>query len=270
MKNKWGVYLLLTLFTMLFLIPVYILFNTSLKEFKDISLPKMWDITKNINLSSYSDAFKQLKPNILNSFYITIPTTILSALLGSLNGYIFSKWKFKGSNIIFSLFLFGMFIPYQSILIPLIQVLQKIGLYGNIFGLIFTHTIYGIPLMTLIFRNYYANVPKELIEAGKLDGTSIFGIYRFILLPISLPAFIVAVVWQFTSVWNEFFFALVIATDPKIQPVTVALANIAGSEYTIWNIQMAGATLVSIPPLLVYVFLGRYFIKGLLAGSVKG
>lgn len=270
MKKKYFLYFFIVILGALFLLPVYILILTSLKSFDEISLETMWSLPRLINVKSYIDAFNQLRPNFLNSLYLTVTATILSTMLGSLNGYLFSKWKFRGSNIIFSLFLFGMFIPYQSILIPLVQTLKYIGLYGTIWSLILTHVIYSIPLMSLIFRNYYSGVPKELIEAGELDGTNIFGIYRYILLPISIPAFIVAVVWQFTSVWNEFFFAIVLTQDPKIQPITVALANLAGSEFTEWNLQMAGALLVTIPPLLVYIFLGKYFLRGLLAGSVKG
>jgi glucose/mannose transport system permease protein len=163
-----------------------------------------------------------------------------------------------------------MFIPYQSILIPLVLTLQRLGLYGSIPGLILTHVVYGIPITTLIFRNYYASIPTELLEAAKVDGAGFFTIYRRVILPLSATGFVVVAIWQFTSIWNEFLFGLVITNSPQERPVTVALQNIAGSQYTMWNVQMAGALLVALPTLLVYILLGRYFLRGLLAGSLKG
>ena len=230
----------------------------------------MWNLPKDPNIGGFIKAFSKLKGNLLNSFVLTIPATIFSAFLGSWNGYILSKWKFRGANIIFTLILFGMFIPHQSILIPLVQVLSSIGLYGRMTGLILTHVIYGIPITTLIFRNYYSGVPDEIIEASKIDGANVFGTYYYIMLKIALPAFAVASVYQFSSIWNDFLFALIITQSPNVQPITVALANLAGSYFVEWNTQMAGALLLTIPPLLVYLFLGRFFIRGLLAGSVKG
>jgi glucose/mannose transport system permease protein len=155
-------------------------------------------------------------------------------------------------------------------LIPLVLTLQRLGLYGSIPGLILTHVVYGIPITTLIFRNYYASIPTELLEAAKVDGAGFFTIYRRVILPLSATGFVVVAIWQFTSIWNEFLFGLVITNSPQERPVTVALQNIAGSQYTMWNVQMAGALLVALPTLLVYILLGRYFLRGLLAGSLKG
>jgi glucose/mannose transport system permease protein len=270
LSKKFIIYFVLIIFLILFLVPVYVLAVTSLKSFGEINLATMWNLPKSLNFGGFLSAFSKLKNNILNSLYLTIPATIISALLGSWNGYILSKWKFRGSDLLFSLILFGMFIPYQSILIPLVLVLRAIGLYGSIPGLILTHVIYGIPIVTLIFRNYFAGVHDEIVEASKIDGANIFGTYFHIMLRIAIPAFVVAIVWQFTSIWNEFLFAIVLTQNPSVQPVTVALANLAGSQYVEWNVQMAGALILTIPPLLVYVFLGRYFVRGLLAGSVKG
>jgi len=200
---------------------------------------------------------------------VAVAATLLSALLGSLNGYVLSKWKFRGANVIFALLLFGMFIPYQSILLPLVLVLQKIQLYGGIPGLVLTHVVYGIPITTLIFRNYYAAVPTEVIEAARIDGASVLGIYRHVLLPISMPGFVVVLIWQFTSIWNEFLFAVTL-TLPDQWPITVALNGLAGSLLAHYEIQMAGALLTALPPLVIYIVLGRYFIRGLLAGALKG
>src|SRR3979411_301424 len=153
------------------------------------------------------------------SFELVIPATILSSLLGSLNGYVLSKWRFKGSNLVFALLLFGMFIPYQVVLIPLVGVLSTIGLYGTIPGLILVHVVYGIPITTLIFRNYYAGVPTELVEASRIDGASVFGVYRHIIFPLSMPGFVVVVIWQFTSIWNEFLFVLATVNNARAQAV---------------------------------------------------
>ncbi|MDI3543540.1 MAG: glucose/mannose transport system permease protein [Candidatus Atribacteria bacterium] len=271
-------YLVLIFFAIFYLLPVYVLLATSFKSFAEVSLKDMWKLPQNISLDSFKiawggDASKGitgLSKNFMNSVYLVIPATIISSLLGSMNGYVFSKWKFKFSNALLALIIFGMFIPYQSVLIPIVVVLQKIGLYGSIPGLIFIHCVYGIPITTLIFRNYYSTVPTELLEAAKIDGGSFLRIYRDIILPISMPGFAVVMIWQFTSIWNDFLFGLIVAQKPSIQPITVALNNLAGSYFVEWNIQMAGALITAIPPLLLYIFLGRYFMRGLLAGSLSG
>ena len=276
-------YLTLIAFGVAYLIPVYLLIVTGMKSFTDVSLQTMWDLPSGLHFDSFvkawygskQEGFRGLNGNFLNSVYLAIPATILSALLGSINGYILSKWKFPGADLIFTLLLFGMFIPYQSILIPLVQVLSRIpwfggNLYSTIPGLIFVHVVYGIPITTLIFRNYYAAIPSELVEASRIDGASIFGVYRFILFPLSIPGFVVVMIWQFTSIWNDFLFAVTITNNPDVQPITVGLNNLAGSYIVEWNVQMAGALLAALPTLLVYIVLGRFFMRGLLAGSLKG
>jgi glucose/mannose transport system permease protein len=180
-----------------------------------------------------------------------------------------SKWKFRGANTLFALMLFGMFIPYQSVLIPLFQFVSGLGLQGSIWALVLAHVVYGIPITTLIFRNFYADVPDALIEAATIDGAGFWSIYGKVIFPISIPGFVVVIIWQFTQVWNEFLFAATLAS-PKSQPVTYALSQLAGGQAVSWNLPMAGAILAAIPTLLVYIFLGRYFVRGLLAGSVKG
>ncbi len=307
--SRIPLYLTLILAAVFYLLPVYILLVTSLKSYAEVNLATMWSIPKGIHLDSffqawYGDPSKGtlgLNRNFLNSIKLAIPATIISAMLGSLNGYVLSKWKFKGSNIIFPALLFGMFIPYQSILIPLVLTLQGWGqavrpflnsisawdapgylkwlqtvlliytpAYGTIGGLVLIHVIYGIPITTLIFRNYYAEIPDELVEAGKIDGAGFGGIYRFILFPISMPAFVVVIIWQFQSIWNEFLFATVITNKAEVQPITVALNNLAGSFIVEWNVQMAGALMAALPTLIIFIVLGRYFMRGLLAGSLKG
>jgi glucose/mannose transport system permease protein len=253
-----------------FLLPVYLLVITSLKSFDEVSLSRMWDLPSGLYFESFARAWEVMGASFINSLILVVPATVISCVLGSLNGYVLSKWRFPGSETLFSLILFGMFIPYQSILVPLVTTLNTMGLYGTIPGLILVHVVYGIPITTLIFRNYYAGVPTELVEAGKIDGSDFFGIYRHIMFPLSIPGFVVVAIWQFTSIWNEFLFGLIITNAPERRPVTVALQNLSGSQYTQWNVQMAGALMVALPTLLVYIFLGRYFLKGLMAGSVKG
>jgi glucose/mannose transport system permease protein len=264
------IYFLLTVAAIYFLLPVLILVNTGLKSFKEVNIYHMWWLPGSPSFEAFYQALSKLAPNLLNSFMLTIPASLISAMLGSINGYVLSKWKFRGSNIVFILILFGMFIPYQSILIPLVQFLSRTKLYGKLVGLILTHVIYGIPITTLIFKNYYSEVPTSLLESGLIDGVGILGGYWRLILPVSAPAFVVVIIWQFTSIWNEFLFAVSIIQNPNFQPITVALQNLAGSEIIEWNIQMAGALLAALPTLLVYIFLGKYFIRGLLAGSIKG
>ncbi len=263
-------YALMIAIVAFYLLPVYLLLITSLKSFDEVSLSRMWDLPRGLYFQSFARAWEVMGHSFLNSVQLVIPATVISCLLGSMNGYILSKWRFPGSEVLFTLILFGMFIPYQSVLIPLVRVLSTIGLYGSIGGLVLTHVVYGIPITTLIFRNYYVGVPTELVEAGKIDGADFFGIYQHIMFPLSIPGFVVVAIWQFTSIWNEFLFGLIITNAPEKVPVTVALQNLSGSQYTQWNVQMAGALLVALPTLLVYIFLGRYFLRGLLAGSLKG
>ncbi|AEH51556.1 carbohydrate ABC transporter permease [Pseudothermotoga thermarum] len=271
-------YVVLILFAIYYLMPVYVLLVTSMKDFKEVSLRGMWNPPKSISFQSFVQAWKGdprrglrgLSQNFMNSVYLVVPATLISAFLGSMNGYVLTKWKFKGADVVFPILLFGMFIPYQSILIPLVQFLQKTRLYGSIPGLILVHCVYGIPITTLIFRNYYSTIPTSIIEASKIDGAGFLRIYTNIVLPVSMPAFAVVMIWQFTSIWNDFLFGLVVTPNPAVQPITVALNNLAGSYFVEWNIQMAGALITALPTLLVYIFLGRFFMRGLLAGSLAG
>lgn len=302
-------YLVLLLSAAFFLLPIFLLLNTGFKSYQDVSLSTMWELPKSIGLDSFSKAwfgsksegFRGLNGNFMNSIWLTIPAALLSAFIGSINGYIFSKWKFRGSDVLFAMLLFGMFIPYQSILIPIVRVLQWLSIYtkplyeataglavpdlvawfpiwlaefipgyGTIGGLILIHVIYGIPIATLVFRNYYAGIPTDLLEAGMIDGAGLLGIYRWILFPISMPAFVVVLIWQFTSIWNDFLFGVIVTSNPSVQPVTVALNNLAGSYIVEWNVQMAGSLIAALPTVLIFIFLSRYFIRGLMAGSLKG
>jgi glucose/mannose transport system permease protein len=262
-------YALLLVVAVFYLLPIYVMAVTAFKSFTEVSHTTPWQLPSMPTVEAFGNAFSTLAPSFFNSVLLVVPATLLSALLGSLNGYVLSKWRFRGADLVFTLLLFGMFIPYQSILLPLVLVLQKIELYGGIPGLILTHVVYGIPITTLIFRNYYAAIPTEVIEAARIDGASVLGIYRHIMFPISMPGFVVVLIWQFTSIWNEFLFAVTL-TLPDQWPITVALNGLAGSLLAHYEIQMAGALLAALPPLVIYIVLGRYFIRGLLAGALKG
>jgi glucose/mannose transport system permease protein len=262
-------FILLAALAAFFLLPVWVMLITGLKPFADVSLARMWELPSGIYLDNFQAALRALGPNLMNSIMLAVPAALISSVLGSMNGYILSKWKFRGSDVIFSAFLFGMFIPYQSVLIPLVQFMNTINPAGGIPGLIIVHVVYGIPITTLIFRNYYATLPNEVVESARIDGAGFFGIYRHLALPLSLPGFAVVLIWQFTNIWNEFLFAIVL-TGPDSWPVTVALNNLAGSQIVEWNVQMAGALLAALPTLLVYIILGRFFLRGLMAGALKG
>ena len=277
------IYALLLAAAVFYLLPVYILLITGFKSQAEAqNMFNMWVPADIISLRAFQTAWSGsvdisgVEQGFMNSLQLVVPATLISSMIGSINGYILSKWKFRGADLLFPLILFGMFIPYQSILIPLVQTYQAFGritgiqLYSTIPGLILAHCIYGIPITTLIFRNYYATIPTEMIEAARIDGANIFSIYRRILFPLSVPAFVVVLIWQFTSIWNDFLFGVIVTSRPSVQPITVALNNMAGSYIVEWNVQMAGALLAALPTLLVYIFLGRYFIRGLLAGSLKG
>ena len=268
--SRVAIYGLLIAFALFYLMPIYVLLVTGLKSFTEVGLERMWDPPSGLHFDSFRDAYDALSRNLGNSFKLVIPATIISCFVGSINGYVLSKWRFRGSDVLFFVLLFGMFIPYQSVLIPLVKTLQRMELYGTIPGLILVHVVYGIPITTLIFRNYYAAIPTELVDAAKIDGASIFGIYTRILVPLSLPGFVVVAIWQFTSIWNDFLFAATVTSNPNTQPVTVALNNLAGSYIVEWNVQMAGALIAALPTLVLYILLGRFFMRGLMAGALRG
>ena len=263
-------WLVLALALVFYLLPVYVMVVNGIKAAQDVSLATMWRLPSELALGGFAEAWARLSPNLRNSLIMVVPATILSALIGSLNGYVFSKWRFRGSEVIFAVLLFGFFIPYQSILLPLVRFLQTIGLYGTLPGLVLTHVVYGIPVTTLIFRNFYASIPRSIIEAATVDGAGIVQTYARIILPLSAPAFVVTAIFQFTNIWNDFLFGITVVPNPQAQPVTIALNNLSGSFSVDWNVVMAGAVLAALPTAIVYIFLGRFFVRGLVAGSVKG
>ncbi len=268
--SRGGIYLVLIAFALFYLMPFYVMLITGLKPYEDVSVTRMWELPNGIHLEGILEAWDRVAPNFRNTMMITIPAALISSFIGSINGYIFAKWRFPGSDTIFILFLVGMFLPYQGILIPLVRALQTFGLYGSRVGLIMVHCIFGIPITALLFRSYYAGVPNELMDAGKIDGCGFFGLYRYVLLPISMPAFAVVLLWQFTSIWNDYLIGLVVLSNPRLAPINVAVQNIAGSWSVEWNVQMSAAQIAALPTIVVYLALGKLFMQGLLAGSLKG
>lgn len=262
-------YVILILLAVVFLTPVYMVLITSFKHPETINLATSWNLPETFYWQSYLEVLEEFGPRIRNSVVLVVVATLLSSMMGSLNGYVFAKWRVPGQRILFPVMLFGMFIPYQAILIPLFEFMRDINLYGGLPGLILIHTVYGLPITTLIFRNFYVDIPNEMLEASAIDGAGFFRMYREIVFPLSIPGFVVVIIWQFTQIWNEFLFAVTM-TSTASQPITVGLAQLAGGEAVKWNLPMAGAVVAALPPLLVYIILGRYFIRGLLAGSVKG
>src|SRR5215203_4896788 len=272
-KSRFGRYVVFALLvgaTLFYLAPVYVMVINGLKDKSYMTLSGMWNLPLYLNGGGFPLAWKLLSPNLWASLRMVIPATILSSLLGAINGYLLSKWKFRGSDVIFTLLLFGMFIPYQAILIPLIRTLDWVGIYGSWKGLVMVHVIYGIPITSLIFRNYFTNVPSELVEEARIDGAGLIQTFFQIMLPLSLPAFAVVGIFQFTNIWNDFLFGVTVVFNPADQPVTVALNNLNGTTSVDWTVVMAAAVLSALPTALVYILLGRFFIRGLLAGSMKG
>jgi len=265
-------YISLTIILAMVILPIYVLVVNSFKGISGVYLNTAFELPKTLNFETWSAAWDWLAVPMGRTLLFVTQSSIISALIGSINGYVLSKWRFTGSNAVFMLFLFGMFIPYQAIMIPLTQFNKLVGLTGSIYVLVLAHVVYGIPICTLIFRNYYASIPDEIIEAGRVDGASMVRIYRAIILPLSIPAFVVVLIWQFTSAWNDFLFAIFLTGgSPKLAVATTALNWLTGSSNQVYyGKNMTASLMASIPTLLVYMFLGRYFLRGLLSGSLKG
>jgi glucose/mannose transport system permease protein len=262
-------YTLLLFFLILVLMPAYVLVVTSFKSGREIGVNGQWNLPTEWTFASWNKAWAALRPSFVRTFELAVPVAVISSILGAANGFVLSRWRFPGADVVFTLILFGMFIPYQAVMIPLRQIVQEIGLPPGIPTLVFVHCIYGIPICTLIFRNYYATtVPEELVEASRVDGAGLLRTFWSIILPISIPGFVVTIIWQFTSAWNDYLFAIFLS-NTRNGPITIALNALAGAQSPDYAASMAGALITSLPTLVVYVLLGRWFIGGLMAGSVK-
>ena len=265
-------YISLTILFVIAILPIYIMVINSVKGITGVTQSAAFVPPTKLDFSAWKPVWNNLKESLGRTAFFVFQSSIISAIIGSINGFVFAKWRFRGSNIIFMLFLFGMFIPYQAIMIPLVQFNKWSGLTGSIYVLVVSHIIYGIPICTLIFRNYYAGIPNEVIEAARVDGAGMVKVFRTIILPLSIPGFVVVLIWQFTSAWNDFLFAIFLTGgSPRLAVATTALNFITGSGNQVYyGNNMTASLIVSIPTLLVYMFLGRYFLRGLLSGSLKG
>ncbi len=274
------VYLLLIIFALFYLLPFGIMMLNSVKPLGEITGGNMMSLPKVFTFEPWVKAWSTaqigveptgLKPYFWNSAKMVLPAVTISTALGAMNGYVLTKWRFRGDTILFGLMLFACFIPFQIVLIPMARILGLTGLAGSTPGLVLVHVVYGLGFTTLYFKNYYQVFPTELIHAAQIDGAGFFRIFWRILLPSSGPIIVVSVIWQFTNIWNDFLFGASFA-DLDSQPMTVALNNLVQSSTGVkeYNVHFAGAILAALPTLLVYIVAGRYFVRGLMAGSVKG
>ncbi|WP_299046229.1 carbohydrate ABC transporter permease [uncultured Tateyamaria sp.] len=261
-------------------LPLYVMIVTSLKGMPEIRLGNIFAPPVEITYQPWVKAWAEactgincegLSRGFWNSVQILIPSVILSIAIASVNGYALANWRFKGSEVFFTILIVGAFIPYQVMLYPLVIILRELGLYGNVWGLVLVHTIFGMPILTLLFRNYFTSVPEELFKAARVDGAGFWGIYFRIMLPMSLPIFVVAIILQVTGIWNDFLFG-VIYTKPADYPMTVQLNNIVNSVQGIkeYNVNMAATLLTGLVPLIIYFASGKLFVRGIAAGAVKG
>ena len=270
----------LLLFAAWFLTPLYVMVVTSLKDMQQVRAGNLLSLPSAPTLAAWAKAWSGactgidcggLKPFFVNSILMAVPAVAVSTAIGALNGYVLSKWRFRGSDALFASLLFGVFMPMQVVLLPMSQVLGWLGIASSIWGLILVHVIAGIPSTTLFFRNYYVGLPDELVKAAMLDGAGFWRIFTRIVLPLSTPILVVTVIWQFTNIWNDFLFGVVFSgTDSK--PITVGLNNLANTSSSVkaYNVDMAAAIIAGLPTMVIYVLAGKFFVRGLTAGAVKG
>lgn len=294
--NRIVIYGLLGLFALVYLIPLFVMLVTSFKSMDEIQNGNMLALPANPSFDAWARAWGEacvgltcagIKGYFWNSIKMVVPAVLISTILGALNGYVLTKWRFRGHKLVFGLMLFACFIPFQAVLLPMATILGALGRFGNdlaaltgfTFGfgnptanLVFVHVVYGLGFTTLFFRNYYEAFPTELVRAAQVDGASFFQIFRRILLPNSAPIFVVTVIYQFTNIWNDFLFASAYAGSGDVMPMTVALNNVVNTSTGVveYNVNMAAAIIAALPTLFVYVVAGRYFVRGLMAGAVKG
>ncbi|WP_120495279.1 carbohydrate ABC transporter permease [Kiloniella sp. EL199] len=277
---RFGLYTLLLIFGAYYILPLIVVLSTSLKDLDEIRNGTLLSLPAEINFDAWGYAWNKacigvsctgLKPYFWNSVAMTIPAVLISTLLGALTGYALTKFKFKGANLVFAMILFGCFIPFQVVLLPMAQSLGFLRIANTVPGLVLVHIVYGLPFTVLFFRNYYVNIPDDLIKAATIDGAGFFMIFWRIMLPLSPPIIVVTIIWQFTQIWNDFLFGASFTTGGG-QPVTVALNNLVNTTTGVkrYNVDMAAALITAAPTLVVYVLAGRYFVRGLTAGSVKG
>ena len=280
--SRRNIFLYGTLFVVAiyYALPLYVMVVTSLKGLPEIRLGNIFSPPVEITFQPWVKAWSEactglncdgLSRGFWNSVKITVPSVIISIAIASVNGYALANWHFKGANIFFTILIFGAFIPYQVMLYPIVILLREMGLYGKLPGLVLVHTVFGMPILTLLFRNYFTSIPDDLFKAARVDGAGFWSIFFRIMLPMSLPIFVVAIILQVTGIWNDFLFG-VIYTKPENYPMTVQLNNIVNSVQGVkeYNVNMAATILTGLVPLIVYFVSGKLFVRGIAAGAVKG
>jgi len=278
--GRVAIYGLLMFFAIYFLAPFFVMLITSVKTMEEIrvghliALPHDWTFEpwrKAWGYATIGVTNAGIKGYFLNSLRMVIPAVAISTLIGAANGYVLSKWRFRGSDTFFAMLLLGCFIPFQVVLLPMARTLGILGLAESIFGLVLVHVVYGLAFTTLFFRNFYVAIPDELVNAARIDGAGFFRIFWKIMLPVSKPIFMVTIIWQTTQIWNDFLFGVAFSTG-STQPITVALNNLVNTSSAVkeYNVDMAAAIIAAMPTLLVYFVAGKYFVRGLTAGAVKG
>ena len=277
---RFGLYAFLIIAAIFFLIPLYIMVVTSLKGMSEIREGHLLNLPASPTVQPWIDAWLHactgrdcsgLSPGFMNSVKITVPSVVISIVIASLNGYALSFWRYRGANLVFGLLVFGAFVPYQVVVYPLIIAARDLKLFSTLAGIIIVHTIFGMPILTLLFRNFYASLPVELFKAARVDGAGFWRIFAYIMIPMSVPITAVAVILQVTGIWNDFLFGLIFAGRPN-WPMTVQLNNIVNTTTGVreYNLNMAATILTAAVPLAVYFLSGRWFVRGIAAGAVKG
>ena len=280
MLGRVLIYTLLGVFALYYLMPLFVMVTTSLKTLDDIRAGNLISLPREISFDAWVKAWSTacsgvscngLKGNFVNSVSFVLPAVAISTLIGAFNGYVLTMWRFRGSDVLFTMLLIGCFIPFQVVLLPMAQTLGYLGIANSIPGLIFVHVVYGLAFTTLFFRNYYVTVPPDLAKAARIDGAGFFTVFWRIILPLSPAIIVVSVIWQFTQIWNDFLFGVVFSSGER-QPITVALNNLVNTSTGVkeYNVDMAAAIIAGLPTLFVYIVAGKYFLRGLTAGAVKG
>jgi glucose/mannose transport system permease protein len=274
------IYAVLILFALYFVFPIYVMLSTSFKDLDTLRVTNLLTPPSHPTFAPWVRAWSEactgvrcegMQPFFMNSVKMVIPAVLLSSIIGAFNGYVLTHWRFRGADGLFTMILVGCFIPFQAILLPMARLEGAFGLSNSTTGLVVVHVIYGIAFTTMFFRNFYVSVPAELVKAARIDGAGFFMIFTKILLPVSLPIFMVCLIWQFTQIWNDFLFGIVFSGVDSM-PITVALNNLVNTSTGVkeYNVDMAAAIIAALPTLLVYVIAGRFFVRGLTAGAVKG
>lgn len=277
---RYGLYGLLVISAAFFLTPLYVMIVTSLKTLDEVRLGKLFALPETVTFDAWIKAWSSactgvtcegISPGFVNSVQITVVSVIISVMLGAVNGYALSFWRYRGANVLFGILVMGAFVPFQAVIYPLIVFQREIGIFGSLAGIVMVHCIFGMPIITLIFRNYFASLPEELFKAARIDGAGFWQIFVRIMMPMSVPITAVAVILQTTGIWNDYLLGLVFGGRDN-QPMTVQLNNIVTTSYGVreYNVNMAATILTAAVPLAIYFLSGRFFVKGIAAGAVKG